>query len=131
MDNMGLGFAATVTADHYRVDTGVTDVIDMHDFRKSPKACAEDRCIRYHKHCAQGISCTYRLVWPGIVPDGRVIITADDPAALADAEREVSLIVDRDGKTVKLPFTTMTALASSEAPPPCPAGTGFDVCDPP
>jgi hypothetical protein len=76
--DFGLGRTLAVTAEHYRVDTAITDAIDMHDFRKSPKACADDRCVRYNKHCAPadanpktgGIACEYRFVWPGVVPTG-------------------------------------------------------------
>jgi hypothetical protein len=133
VQNVGFGFAASVTAPHYTLNTGSTDVIDMHDFRKAPQACAEGRCIRYHKHCApadKGETCAYRVVWPGIVPDGLITVTADSGDAMKAAEGEIALVFDRDGKTVKLPFAAMTVLASSEEPPPCP-GTDFAACDPP
>ena len=131
--DFGLGRTLGVTAEHYSVDTAITDVIQMHDFRKSPKACVDGSCIRYHKHCApaaKGIACDYRLVWPGVLPDGLVTITADDDAALAAAEREVSLIFTRDGKEAKLPFATMTVRSKDDLPPDCP-GAAYDACDPP
>jgi hypothetical protein len=130
--DLGYGRTLTVTAEHYSVHTAITDMIDMHDFRKSPKACADDRCIRYHKHCApadKSIVCEYRLVWPGVLPDGLVRITAENDAALDAAEHEVSLIFERDGKTVKLPFATMTVRSNDKAPPDC-AGAAYDACDP-
>ncbi|HWD28683.1 MAG TPA: hypothetical protein VG387_16040 [Rhizomicrobium sp.] len=128
-----LGRALTATAERYRVETAATDVFEMHDFRKSPKACADDVCIRYHKHCApaaKGIVCGYRLVWPGILPDGLVTITADGDAALGAAEHEVSLVVEQGGRTAKLPFALMTVRSKDEAPPACRNGA-YDACDPP
>ena len=131
-DDFGMGRMLAVTAEHYRVHSAITDVIEMHDFRKSPRACVDDICIRYHKHCVpaeKGITCEYRVVWPGIVPDGLVTITADDDAALDAAEHEVSLAFTREGKTAKLPFSTMTVRDRSEAPPAC-TSADYGTCDP-
>ena len=130
--DFGMGRTLSVTAEHYTVHTAITDVIDMHDFRKAPMACADDRCIRYHKHCApadKGIVCEYRVVWPSVVPDGLVRITAENDTALDAAEHEVSLIFTRDGKTVKLPFAMMTVRDKAEAPPEC-TNADYDACDP-
>ena len=59
------------------------------------------------------------------------LIQARNAAALAEARAATSIPIARDGKTVKLPFTTMTVPASGETPPNCPDGTDFKVCDPP
>jgi len=119
---MGMMSAVEVTAQGYVVSTSITDVIDMHDFRKSPSACQDGICIRYHKHCADDagkIGCIYRVVWPGIAPDGVIHVTADSAAALDTAEREVALRVDRDGKAALLPFTLFSERAGADAPPDC------------
>jgi hypothetical protein len=133
-DDFGMGRTYRVAAEHYSVETAVTDVIDMHDFARSPKACADDVCIRYHKHCTpkdKGITCAYRVVWQGVVPDGLITITADSAEGLAAAEQEVALAIDRPGgKTVQLPFAAMTAASRDETPPEC-AGGDFAACDPP
>lgn len=131
--SMGMISAVEVTGAGYVFSTAGTDVIDMHDFRKSPQACQDGVCIRYHKFCTtEGgqTTCQYRVVWPGIVPDGLITVTADNAAALAAAEREVSLQVARDGKSALLPFTLFRERASVEKPPACPDGN-FKLCAPP
>ena len=135
MDNFGLGYVATIIAESYEVHSGATDVIDMHDFRKAPKACVDGTCIRYHKFCAPAagakVQCSYRVVWPGIVPDGAVSIVANDRDALTLAEQETSLIVERDGKSARIPFASMTVLAPANMPDACPQNLTFSDCDPP
>jgi len=128
--NFGLGYAVTVTADHYTVNHGMTDVIHMHDFRKSPRACMDKRCLGYHKHCESkgaSIVCDYWLGIPGVIPDGLVTITADSEAALAAAEREVARI----GESALLPFSTMSVRSAEPAPPDCPGDVAYATCAPP
>ncbi|HXC55630.1 MAG TPA: hypothetical protein VNU97_10055, partial [Rhizomicrobium sp.] len=69
----------------------------------------------------------YRLGIPGVVPDGMVTITADNAAALADAEREVTRI----GEGYPLPFSLMTVRSDDSDLPLCPPGTAYAACAPP
>jgi hypothetical protein len=130
VSNFGLGYAVTVTADHYTVSHGMTDVIHMHDFRKSPRACIDKHCLSYHKHCdtkGADMVCNYWLGIPGVVPDGLVTITADSGAALIQAEREVARI----GESSLLPFSAMSVQSDAAAPPDCPGDVAFVACAPP
>jgi hypothetical protein len=130
VSNFGLGYTVVVTTDHYVVSHAGTDTIDMHDFRKSPRACVDKHCIGYHKHCetaGKGVACTYHLGIPGVVPDGVVTITADDEAALTGAEHEVTRI----GEGYPLPFSTMTVRSDATEPPECPPSPGYTACVPP
>ncbi|MEJ1969315.1 MAG: hypothetical protein WDN03_11890 [Rhizomicrobium sp.] len=133
--NFGLGYSAEVTGEQYVVRTGGTDVVQMHDFRKAPKACADGVCVRYVKSCQPahpaGIECRYAVVWPGIVPDGGISVTAASAEALATAGREVSIVVERDGKSAKLPLSALDVTADAHTLADCPAGMSFDACDPP
>ncbi len=135
VSNFGsMGYHLTVTADHYVVDHLLTDVIEMHDFRKSPRACVDQHCIGYHKHCEPkdrtadkgAVTCTYHLGIAGVIPDGVVTIIADSEGALADAEREVARI----GEGYPLPFSLMTVRTAEAEPPVCP-GADYAVCAPP
>jgi hypothetical protein len=127
VSNFGsMGYHLTVTADHYVVDHLLTDVIEMHDYRKGPRACVDKQCIGYLKHCVpkdKGVSCTYHLGIAGVIPDGVVTITADSEAALADAEREVTRI----GEGYALPFSLMTMRSAESEPPVC-QGADYAVC---
>ena len=134
VSSLPFGYAVTVTADRYKVETAASDVIQMHDFRKAPKACQGDVCVRYHKFCAPKdgkIHCFYRVIWPGIVPDGTFRVDADDGAALALAEQETAIMVHRDNKEAKLPLTALSVLAKTETLADCPPDLGFNACDPP
>jgi len=126
----GMGYAVTVSTDHYKVHHVLTDVILVHDYRKEARACVDKQCIGYHKHCepdGTGLSCTYHLGIPGVVPDGMVRITADSAATLVDAEREVTRI----GEGYPLPFSLMTVRSDAAEPPNCPQEIAYAVCTAP
>jgi hypothetical protein len=116
MHDFQMGYSGEVAAPGYKAQFGATDVPHLFDYRKAPKACIDGLCVRYLKVCDDqpggAVVCSYWMAYAGWSGDGAVLVTADNRAALADAERDIQKTRVLDGgKGVLIPLSALTVLS--------------------
>jgi len=132
LQDTGLGYALTVKTKNYEATTGQTDVIRAYDWRQEPKACADERCVRYHKHCSTGrrvLVCNYQIAFIGETSGGYIAVRAKNHAGLAAAQQEISLWFGSDAPMLVL--SALSTASSTTALAACPAGIDPIQCNPP
>jgi hypothetical protein len=132
LQDTGLGYALTVKTLDYEARTSQTDVIRAYDWRQEPKACADEKCVRYHKSCskeARAMICDFRIAFIGETAGGTISIRAKNEAGMQAAQREISLWFGSDAQMLMLSsLVTSSPIARLAA---CPAGTDPISCNPP
>jgi hypothetical protein len=131
LQDIGLGYALTIKTPDYEASTSQTDVIRTFDWRREPKACAGDNCVRYHKTCtteANRMACNYQIAALGQAVGGSIRVSTTSAAEMATAEDEISLWFGSNAPMLSL--SSLKTASGGDVLAACPNDIDDKLCNP-
>lgn len=99
-----------------------TDSAAPPDWRRMNRACVEEVCVHYHKHCDRGslaVFCTFFVSQPGDKKNTEVRISAKNETSLRYAEEQMAVLTVSRWRSSPIELSQFAEESSQRAPPMC------------